>query len=157
MSGLQLGLTIAVCVVVGVGAILGTVFTLVFRAIRKREAVLRAELEHEGIVKESARVSGSVRYRDYKAPGFYASRSLSTTSRRLVLTRATFAMIGGGRNYRVPRGELHRYAVTTNEDGRLVIVTDSPVGASGHMDMRLKMPDAESWVRALREAGATGG
>jgi hypothetical protein len=154
--GQIVGLVVGILVVVAV-VLLGTL-SVVFSTLKKKLAADHAALEHEGIEKESDDARGSLRYRDFRAPGFYASRSFSGVSGRLILTRATFSFHSvGSRMRHVPRGELGRYAVTTNADGHLVISTDQPHNASGHMELHLRLPDAEAWAQALRAAGATGG
>lgn len=148
-----LGLEIVLLVLVVVGTILGTVFGILGSVMRKRMAAEITRLQQEGIVLDSGTASGRVVYREYSAPGFYAGWSSRSTSRRLVLTRERLAIVGMN-TIHVPRAELHRYAASS-DDGTLLLVTDAPIGASGHMELRLRVADAEAWVRELRAAGAT--
>jgi hypothetical protein len=150
---MRLGLEILLLVLVVVGTVLGTVFGILGSVAKKRVAAELARLQQEGVVLDSGPVSGRVAYRDYSAPGFYAGWSARATRRQLVLTRERLAILGMG-SIHVPRSELHRYAASI-DDGILLLATDAPIGASGHMELRLRVPDVEAWVRELRAAGAT--
>jgi hypothetical protein len=151
---MMLGLTI----VGGVFALLAFVFSVVFGLIahmqRRRLVEYRAGLEREGIVRESGMRRAWVRYRHYSRPGYRASASIQSDSRALVLTRKSFAILGW-RMERCPLAEMDRYQVFVDGDGkRLRLVTDRPVDATGHQDIRIRLDDAQDWERALREAGA---
>lgn len=148
-----LGLEIFGAVVLLVGTILLVVFSIVGRGLRARAERDRAELEREGIVLDGGMRNAVVRYEGYSEPGLYATLSVHTAAKRLVLTRETLAILGS-RPKRIPRAELHRYSVTT-KDGKLVVCSDNPVGASGHVEMRIAVDDPAAWTRALLEAGAS--
>jgi hypothetical protein len=149
---MRLGLMIAGSVVVGVGLILGVVFTLVARAVRRRVAHYRADAEAEGILRDSGPCHTTIRYRDYRGPGFRASAAIAAGRRQLLLTRAGFHILGFRRHV-VPCAELRRYAVSV-DGGALVVSTDAPIDATGHVSYRVKLDDADGWMRALRDAGA---
>lgn len=150
---MSVGLQIAFSVAAFVCTLLAFIFTLVGRAVRRRTAAEMAVLESEGIERDSGFVAGTVRYRDFRAPGVYTGVGISTTQRRLVLTSRQLAILGGKTRFHIPRAELGRYQVGVLES-RLQIVTDAPHGATGHVDLRLAVADPERWVAWLRAAGA---
>jgi hypothetical protein len=147
-----LGLAIFAGVALLVTCVLVTVFGILHHVIGKRIARERIALATEGIVLEE-RGRGSIRYRDYRAPGRYSGAAIRAAALHLVLTRSHFAMLGA-RLPRIPLGELHRYAVSS--DGhQLIITTDNPVEATGSLKITLALNDAQAWLSALRNAGAT--
>jgi hypothetical protein len=153
-DGLKLGLVIAISVVVGVSLILGIVFGIIGSAMRKRREAALHVLRQEGIERDSGVVRATVRYRDFAMAGMYSGARVAIVRRQLVLTRANFVILGGIPSLpSIPRNELRRYEVKSDE-GSLIISTDNPVQASGHMQLKLKVPDVDAWVKALREAGA---
>jgi hypothetical protein len=152
MSPIVLGLVVAG----GVVAFTLVLFAALSPLVRRKRAALRHALVSEGIVRESGLCTGGLRYRDYRAPGFRAGSARSLVRRELILTRASLGILGGVALQTIPSAELHRYAVS-NEKGVLLLVTDNPVGATGHMELRLRVPDPDGWVQTLRELGATSG
>jgi hypothetical protein len=155
-DGLKLGLEIAIPIVLGVALILGLVFGIVGSLMRKRLAAQVIVLRQEGIERDSGIVRGSVRMRDFVMPGLRAASRWATVSKQLVLTRRSFVILGGIPSLApIPRTELQRYGVKS-DGGSLVISTDNPVHASGHMELKLRVQDADAWVKALRDAGAMG-
>ena len=149
---MNLGIEIAGGVVLLVSVVLTVVFVGVGRAMRRHMAEQRAALESEGIELDGGIVSGTIRYRDYRAPGFHAGTGVQATRRHLVLTRSHLAILGGKVRFHIPRPDLGRYAVRV-VDHRLQIVSDDPHGATGHVDLRLAVRDAERWAATLRDAG----
>jgi hypothetical protein len=144
---------LAIVITCGVLAINAIVFVLVFGAVRRNVARARAALEAQGIERDSGLCRATFRYRRYRAPGRYYGAGIRITRAQLVLTREVLAVLGQ-RIPPIPRGELARYAVGVQESGRLQLVTDQPIGASGHLDMTFVVEDPAAWVRALRDAGA---
>ncbi|MBV8759427.1 MAG: hypothetical protein JO257_19220 [Deltaproteobacteria bacterium] len=149
---MKLGLVIALGTVLLVGTVLTIVFTFVGRAVRRRTAEQMTALESEGIERDSGMVSGTVRYRDFRAPGLYEGAGISVTRRRLVLTASHLAILGGKVRFHIPRPDLNRYEVGILE-GRLQLVSDNPHGATGHIDLRIAVDDPETWASVLRAAG----
>lgn len=149
---MNLGIEIAGGVVLLVSIVLTIVLTAVGRAMKRRMIEQRAALESEGIELDGGVVAGTIRYRDFRAPGFYSGTGIQATRRHLVLTRSHLAILGGKVRFHIPRPDLRRYTVGT-VNHRLQIVSDDPHGATGHVDMRLAVPDAERWVATLHEAG----
>jgi hypothetical protein len=93
-----------------------------------------------------------VRYSGFRAPGRYYGAAIMKTRRNVVLTEQQLVILGGRPPFHTPRGELHRWQVGLDGE-RLRLVTDDPPGASGHVDVRVAVADAEQWVTTLREAG----
>jgi hypothetical protein len=143
--------------VVGLNVIvLVTVFTIVGRVTRARIARDRAPLESEGIVLASGPCRGAVHLRNYVGPRQRAGRAVSLVRRELVLTKSQLATLGGSIAQKVPRAELGRYTVSA--DGkRLVLATDEPPNATGHVELKLEVADPTAWVAALVDAGARRG
>ena len=149
---MSLGLQVALSAIAFAMTLLAFVLTVVARAARRRHEAEMAALTAEGIERDSGFVSGTARYRDFRAPGVYTGAGISTTRRRLVLTASQLAILGGKTRFHIPRAELGRYHVGVLE-GRLQIVTDQPHGATGHLDLRLAVADPERWTATLRAAG----
>ena len=148
-----LGLAIAAGVLVLVGAIVSFVFAMV-RAERAKVATLRHKLEAEGIRLDAGAVDVTIRMRNFRAPGMYEGRGIQGTRRHLVLTDQQLAILGGRPAFFTPRSELKRWKVGLDGE-RLHLVSDDPPGATGHVDLRISVPDALQWVTTLREAGCT--
>lgn len=151
---MKLGLLIAGSVILLVGTILTIVFTIVGRVQRANVADARQMLDAEGIRLDTGPVGATVRYRDFRAPGRYEGAAIMKTRRHLVLTDKQLAILGGRPVFFTPRGELRRWQVGL-DGARLRLVSDDPPGATGHVDLRLAVHDAERWVTTLREAGCT--
>jgi hypothetical protein len=149
---MELGIGIAVGVLVLVGTILAIVFTIVRAAQAKRIAVFLAELAPEGIVRDSGMRSATIRYRNYRRPGYAASANIHNAGRQLIMTSKSFAILSF-RNERCALTDVGRYEVAA-EGNVLRLTTDNPVDATGHMDIRVRLDDATEWARALRDAGA---
>lgn len=151
-----MGLPELLLLITGLMVIVAIPLVIVRGAIggRRREQLARtiAQLESAGIVRRSEIVGGSVRYRHYRAPGVYRGAGISATRAGLVLTREELVVVGGHAQ-RIPVAALGKYVVTV-QDGKLVLATDDPPGATGHVALHLRLPDAEAWAKDLRQAGA---
>ena len=152
----MIGLPEVLLLVTGLMVIVAIPLVIVRGAIggRRREQLARtiAQLEPAGIVRKSELVGGSVRYRNYRAPGVYRGIAIIGTRAALVLTREELVVVGGHAQ-RIPVATLGKY-VATVQDGKLVLATDEPTGATGHVALHLRLPDAEAWAKDLRQAGA---
>jgi len=148
----NLGIEIAGGVVLLVSIVLTIVLTAVGRVMRRRMIEQRAALESEGIELDGGIVPGTIRYRNFRAPGFYWGTGIQMTRRHVVLTKSHLAILGGKVRFHIPRPDLGRYTVGT-VDHRLQIVSDDPHGATGHVDLRLAVAEPEKWLAALRDAG----
>jgi hypothetical protein len=140
------------------GVLLVAVFTAVLFAavnsgLRRSIARRRAALEGEGVVRDSGVCRVSARYRRFRGRGLYMGAGIRIGSGQLILTRAHLHVLGVRGAEPVPLAELHRYRASV-ADGRLVITTDEPVGATGRLELRIKLDDAPSWVDALDDAGS---
>lgn len=109
-----------------------------------------AELESEGIVRDSGLCRVTARYRRFRGRGLYAGAAIRVGSGQLVLTRSNLHLLGVRGAQPVPLVELHRYGYAVDRD-RLVITTDEPVGASGRLELRFRVPDPVECARALDE------
>lgn len=148
---------IVVIALVGSAGITAIVLTIVFSAVRRRTQRAMAELEPEGIVKDSGSVRVSWRFHDFRAPRIYTSVGAQVGPGRLVLTRRRLAVLPG--SWRRPGFDaltpevLAKFQVGT-KDGKLHLHTESPPGATGTVDVYASVPDATAWVSALTQLGA---
>ena len=139
----------------GIPALVGTILIVVFSAVGRAKARLRAELEREGIVLDSGTRWVTIRFSRFRAPGYYRGAGLLKLRASLVLTQARFVLFPGFRSfYRVARADLGRYAVGMAEDGALELHSDDPPGATGSIDFRVNVDEPNAWVAALSSAGA---
>jgi hypothetical protein len=136
-----------------VAAFTAVLFAGINWGFRRSIARRRAALEGEGVVRDSGACRVSARYRRYRASGYYAGAAIRVNPGQLVLTRVHLHILGVRGAKPVPLAVLHRYRASV-ADGRLVIITDQPVGATGRLELRLKLDDAASWVDALDDAGS---
>ncbi len=133
-----------------VAAVLGVVFALVGRLLDRA----RAELEPEGVVKASARVMVTTRFRGFRSPALISS-GFRRNPGYLVLTRERLLVLQRPQRYGIfARGDLGRLRVGVAESGALQIQSDDPPGATGSVDYRVAVPDAAAWVKTLTDAGA---
>jgi type II secretory pathway pseudopilin PulG len=148
---------VALVIVGGVLVLVGTILTLVRATIaRERQAMAAAlhRLEAEGIRLDAGPVRTTVRFRDFRAPGRYYGVAIVKTRRHVVLTDQQLAILGGRPMFHTPVGELRRWQVGL-DGARLRLVSDDPPGATGHVDLRVSVPDAPRWLTTLRDAGCT--
>lgn len=148
-----LGLVIAGGALVLVGGIVMFVMAAL-RAERARVAAMRHQLDAEGIQLDAGAVDVTIRVRNFRAPGLYVGRGYEGTRRHLVLTDQQLAILGGRPAFFTPRNELKRWKVGLDGE-RLHLVSDDPPGATGHVDLRISVSDAQQWLTTLREAGCT--
>ncbi|HEU5056034.1 MAG TPA: hypothetical protein VFU21_05895 [Kofleriaceae bacterium] len=121
--------------------------------LRKRIARRRAAIEGEGVECDSGPCLATARYRKYRARGMYSGGGIRRNPAQLVLTRTHLHLLGVRGAEPVPVAELHRYRATV-DDGRLVITTDEPVGATGRLEVRVRVLDPDAWLTALGAAGS---
>lgn len=149
-------MTPAIQIIIGalllIAIILGAVFGVLRYVFLKRWAREREELAGEGVVLDSGLRNTTIRFKGYREPGFYSALGIRAGKISLLLTRETLAIFGF-RSKRIPRGELHRYSVAC-ADGRLILSSDNPVGATGHIEFRVSLDNPQEWADALRAAGA---
>lgn len=146
------GLLIAGGVALAVILYLVVLFAFITWLLRRAIARRRAALEREGVVRDSGPCLATARYRKYRGRGLYTGAAIRRNPFQLVLTRAHLHLLGVRGAEPIPLAELRRYRVAV-DDGRLAIVTDEPVGATGHLDVRAGVPDPDAWLDALRAAG----
>jgi hypothetical protein len=142
---------------IGIPVFVTAILFVVFRAVQKAIARQRAELEREGIERDSGLLWITARFTNFRGPGFYAGRSVGKARGRLVLTRERLVVLTGAgpRRYGAfSRADLGQFVVSTAEDGALHIHSDSPPGATGSLDYRVPVSDPVNWVTALTAAGA---
>lgn len=147
--------TIIVLAILGftlIATIAISIVRVVLGRIRKRVfAEHLAKLESDGIVRQTDGYrGGSIRYRNYRAPGRYYGVAIKGWHAALVLTRRELVILTMT-TQRIAYAELAKYKVST-KDGKLVIETDEPPKATGHVAMHLRVPDADEWVAALTRA-----
>jgi len=142
---------------VGIPIFAVTVLFLVLRAVSLAQSQERAKLNGEGIVLDSGKQWITVRFRNYRAPGFYRGVGIIKSRAFVVLTRERLVFTLGYRRdyFRFPRSELGRFSVSVADNGALCIHSDDPPGAKGSIDFRVKVSDSTTWVKTLCEAGAT--
>ena len=56
----------------------------------------------------------------------------------------------------IARSDLARFTVDIADNGALRIHSDDPPGATGSIEYRVTLTDAQAWVSALVQAGARG-
>ena len=144
--GLLIAGGIAVAVILYVVILVAAITWLLRRRIARR----RAAIEGEGVERDSGPCLATARYRKYRGRGMYSGGGIRRNPAQLVLTRTHLHLLGVRGAEPVPLAELHRYRATV-DDGRLVITTDEPVGATGRLEVRAAVPDPDEWVAALRK------
>jgi hypothetical protein len=150
-------MNLALLIVAGVVLLAAIVLAVVFGirgAIRKRFARLRAELEAEGIVLDSGRCDTTLRFREFRRPGFYRGVGMRSGPGQTVLTKLHLVFVGDPQLPPVPYAELGRFTAEAS-DGALLLRSDRPMNATGHIEIRIAVDDVDAWVRALHSAGAS--
>jgi hypothetical protein len=121
-------------------------------------AALRSELAAEGIVFLAEDLGGSIRYRDYRAPGLRLKGDIIGTAGVIVLTsrRLVVWLSRGpqkGKHIDVPLVHGHPERVTVTGDAERVVFGYDPAvfhpDRSGQVEVRLKTPSAAQLVRQL--------
>jgi hypothetical protein len=133
-------------VVVFVALLVGFILFVVSRV--QRAAIAR--IEAEGIERRSGSCAMTIRLRNYRSPQIYASSQTSRKYGELLLVRDALVVLSVGREVRFAFPDTD----VKIEEGRLVLETDKPKGASGWAKISASAPDPESWLRELRERGA---
>lgn len=141
---------IALAVIAYVVVLVAGISWLLRRIIARR----RAKLEVEGVVRDSGVCVATARYRSYRGGGIYSGGGLRRNPAQLVLTRSHLHLLGVRGAEPVPLAELHRYRAAV-EEGRLVMTTEEPVGATGRLEVRAAVPDPAAWLADLRAAGCS--
>ncbi len=120
------------------------------RIARSREA-----LEPEGIVLDSGRRWIRVKYRNFRSGGMVRGVGSSNVPGQLVLTGQRLAVLMGRQLpfADILRSDLGRLCVDTAGDALCLQADDLP-GATGSIEYRVRVGNAEAWVKALTEAGA---
>jgi hypothetical protein len=147
---LLLALGVAAVIAVTVANLAMTV-----RATSRRVAEERAMLVAETIVLDSGWVDCSLDLRNYRDARRRVRVGVRVARCQLVLTEQRLAILGlhiPG----VPLAELHRYAAAST-GRRLQLVTDRPMEADGHVDLRVAVAAPDAWLSKLVDAGARRG
>jgi hypothetical protein len=140
---------------VGIPVFVGGLLWFIFSLVRRATAAARAALEAEGVVLDTGPQWVTIRYANFRAPGFYRGVGISKTRGALVLTRRRFVFTPSRRQFfLVERSDLGRFTVGIAEDGALHVHSDDPPHATGSIGYRVMVSDAAAWVKALTEAGA---
>jgi hypothetical protein len=148
---MPLGLMIAA----GVLLLLLVIFSLVFTLVRRALVRQRLALEAEGVVLDTGPQWMTLRLQGYRRPGLYAGIMVKKVRGHLVLTKTHLTAVGL-RWMRFEISQLQRFKVSVGEGG-LRLHTDQPPEATGTLDLRVQIPDAEAWLKALKEVGAVEG
>jgi hypothetical protein len=149
---------VLVAIIVG-GVLLlgGTILVLVLSAIASSRATLLAELQAEGIVRDSGPIHVKVTFSSFRGPRVYEGAGVRSGPGRLVLTQ---------RNLRIPSLPQVKYGVGTIareslgmlqvgvDGGTLHLRGDNLPGTSGTVEFFLGVADAPDWMAALVQAGA---
>jgi hypothetical protein len=150
-----LGVILGVGIPVLVLTILAVVFVLVRRSVSRRVAETREQAAREGVVLDAGPVWMTVRYNGFRSSNIAVGTGIFKTRVTALLTKERLHFLPGSRRYfSVVRADLGRFEVGLADDGALHLRTSDPPNASGSLDYRLAVPDADKWVGALTEAGA---
>lgn len=145
---------ILVLSILGPLVLVTAVLVIVFAAIRTVIDRAAEALAPEGIELDSGQVTVTTRMRDFRAPDFYSGGGIRRNPARVVLTKQRLYILQRPQRYGViDRADLAKFAVGIL-DGKLHLRSDQPPGASGSIDYRIPVRDADSWVAALAGAGA---
>jgi hypothetical protein len=125
------------------------------RAMNRGLAAERAALAAETIVLDSGWVDCSLHLRNYRDAHHRTGVTVRVARCQLVLTHLRLAVLGMPLPA-VPLAELHRYAVAST-GRRLQLVTDEPLQADGHVDLRVAVAAPDAWLAKLVDAGARRG
>lgn len=141
---------------IGVPLFVAGIFFLALKSVRLAVSNERKALEGEGIVLETGLRWITIRYRHFRAPGFYRGIGISRMYTAIFLTRQHLVLtLGSFRNFvRIKRSDLNRFTVGLANDGALVLDGIDLPGSTGVIQYRVQLSDARVWEKALREAGA---
>ncbi len=139
----------------GTPIFLTTILFLVFRTVKKTADKEKEALVQEDILLDSGMRWIAVRFRNFRAPGFYRGVGFTRAWSSVLLTREQLVFTSGLRAgfFRYKRSDLGRFKAMVSPQSILSIWSDDPPGASGLIDFRFKVSDAASWVKALKDAG----
>lgn len=137
-------------------AIVGCAFALVLvaaivRAVRGLRERAIARLAEEGLERRSMGTTLSLRLRGYRAPGW----NLSATSRKpgeVVLTKRGLYLVFPV-PLRIAGEDLSNIEVAT-QDSTLILETDAPFEATGHVHVSFRSEEVDGWRAALLARGA---
>lgn len=150
-------LAIILPLAIGIPLVVGTTLFVVFTMVARTTRRAREALEQEGVVLDSSSQWITVRMNKFRRQGRYTSNAISKGRGYVVFTRQALVVLSGsagtGTGIRCPSSELGRFSVGII-NGKLHLVSDSPPGATGHIDYRIAAPDPERWVTTLCAAGA---
>jgi hypothetical protein len=128
----------------------GLVAAVLFIVRRTRERVI-ARLSSEGLERRTGPVRLTLRFRDYRAPGWRLG-GFSIKAGELVLTRQGLVVVFP-QALRLSGQDLSNLGVTV--DGtRVSLETAAPFQASGHVRVEFETDQAEAWKAALLSRGA---
>ena len=120
---------------------------------------LRATLESEGLILIEEGLSGSVRYKKFRAPGKYFDSKIVPQTMCLAISEQRFAVYGHSGRVKLvdtafdnPR--LGMVEISLQDDGRLAVLVDYDQGdvpkVSGQITIVVKSPNAAAIVEELR-------
>lgn len=130
--------------------VVGLVAAVLFIVRRTRERVI-ARLTSEGLERRSGPVRLTLRFRDYRAPGWRLG-AFSIKPGELVLTAQGLVVVFP-QALRLGGRDLSNLTVAV-EGKRLSLHTDTPFEASGDVRVEFETDEAEAWKMALLARGA---
>lgn len=148
MSGLPPALIVGVSLLLFVGVFVG-IFALVGRITARQIA----RLEPEGIERRSGSRRIKITLRDFRSPGRIASHRMSINYGELVLLREAVVVVTGVFMVRFANRDLDAAEVWVDGEN-LHFKSSKPQDASGSVEIRVPLPDAEAWREQLTARGA---
>jgi hypothetical protein len=151
------GGTLAAIIVAGSLLFVGLLLFVTLSAYRGAVKRANALVESEGIVLDSGRGWLKFRLHGFRAPGIYMGSAYRSGPGRLVLTPKRLVAIPVPRRMgsiaNIALHDLARFQVGPG-DGGLLLRTSDPPNAQGNAEVVVKVPNVETWVKALTDAGA---
>lgn len=125
----------------------GVVLFVLF-IVRRVHAAAFAKLEPEGVIRRSGRVRIYLKLRGYSGPRVTHSSATSIRTGELVLTKKGLVLL---MPYTIRLGAPPWGALTTDvREGKLHLLTEAPPEATGKVEVTAHVPDAATWLPALR-------
>ncbi len=137
------------------GLVLAGVFVFLLlgwiRSITERQ---REALANEGIVLDSGSVWMTIQYRGFSAPRFARGVGFDKRKGALVLTEKRLSILPRRWDHQqIANGDLGRFTVGADGDGRLHLRSDNPPNARGIIEFHVPVGDVNGWIRALTDRG----
>jgi hypothetical protein len=150
------GVLFAIALSVGIALFVALLLVVIFALVARVTRAMAEKIAAEGVIHRSGPCFVTLRLRNYRSPVRYSSGAISKNRGELLLVRSGLVALCGIRVHRFAMEDLP-HARVWNEAGRLHFVTEKPTGATGKVDIRSRLPDADEWVRLLCEHGAQPG